>query len=200
VTLVKSHAKIPLKVCRSAGFGPSGPNSVRFGSTLDMLFLKSNKYQNLWNSLVIMVLSWLRPSLHEIRRSVGAKIIDIDRQHTPTARLCSPRAIRSKKERRMVSWTQNMHDNYFLAFFAYLGFQVANIFTFVYWSSELVTKIQCEPFFLELVGFSDFRNKANSWMLMVYDSLKAKPLSCMITKVCAHLFHLFCKFKQSVSK
>ena len=26
-----------------------------------------------------------------------AKIIDIDRQHTPTAKLCSPRAIRSKK-------------------------------------------------------------------------------------------------------
>ena len=65
--LVKSHAK---KVCRSAGFGPSGPKSVRFGSTLDMLFLKSNKHQNLWNSSVIMVLAWLWLSFHEIRQSV----------------------------------------------------------------------------------------------------------------------------------
>ena len=47
VTLVKSHAKIPPKVCQSAGFGPSGPNCVSFGSTLDMLFLKSNKDQKL---------------------------------------------------------------------------------------------------------------------------------------------------------
>ena len=72
VTLVKFHAKIPPKVCRSAGFGPSGPNSVRFGSTLDMSFLKSNKHQNLWNSLVIMVMAWLWPTFHEIRRSIGA--------------------------------------------------------------------------------------------------------------------------------
>ena len=36
VTLVKSHAKIPPKVCRSAGFEPSCPNSVRFGSNLDI--------------------------------------------------------------------------------------------------------------------------------------------------------------------
>jgi len=80
----------------------------------------------------------------------------IDRQHTPTARLCSPRVIRSRKERRLVSWTQTMHKNYFLDFFAYLGFQVANIVAFIYWSSELVTKNQCRPFFLELGGFSDF--------------------------------------------
>ena len=71
--LVKSHAKIPQKVCQLAGFGPSGPNSVRFGSTLDMLFLKSNKHQNLWNSSVIMVLAWLWLSFHEIRRSVGGE-------------------------------------------------------------------------------------------------------------------------------
>ena len=32
-----------------------------------------------------------------------AKTIVIDRQHSPTARLCSPRAIRSRKERRLVS-------------------------------------------------------------------------------------------------
>ena len=68
------HAKIPPKVCRLAGFEPSGPNNIRFGSTLDMLFLKSKKYQNLWNSLVIMILAWLLwPSFHEIRRSVGGK-------------------------------------------------------------------------------------------------------------------------------
>ena len=57
VTLVEFHTKIPPKVCRSAGFGPSGPNSVRFGSNLDMLFLKSNKHQNLWNSLVIIFMA-----------------------------------------------------------------------------------------------------------------------------------------------
>ena len=61
------------KVCRSAGFGPSGPNSVRFGSTLDMLFLRSNMHQNFWNSLDIMVMAWLWPMFHEIRRSVGGE-------------------------------------------------------------------------------------------------------------------------------
>ena len=73
MTLVKSHAKIPPKVCRSAGFGPSGPNSVCFGSNLDMLSLHSNKHQNLWNSLVIIVMAWLGPTFHEIRRSVGGE-------------------------------------------------------------------------------------------------------------------------------
>ena len=73
VTLVKFHTKILSKLCRSAGFGPSGLNSVRFGSNLDMLFLKSNKHQNLWNSLVIMVMAWLGPIFHEIRRSVGGE-------------------------------------------------------------------------------------------------------------------------------
>ena len=130
------------------------------------------------------------------------KIIDMDRQHTPIARLCSPRALMSRKERRLVSWIQTMHKNYFLAFFAYLGFQVANIFTFVYWSLELVTKNQCKSFFSELGGFSNFWNRANPTMLMVYDSLKAKPFSlfCKSTKVYAHLFHLFCNLKRSVSK
>ena len=117
--------------------------------------------------------------------ALAAKIIDIDLQHTPTVRLCSPWAIRSRKERRLVSWTQTMHKNYFLAFFAYLRFQVANIVAFIYWSSELVTKNQCRPFFLELGGFSDFKNKGKllnaqfTWAFMVYDSLKAKPLSCV---------------------
>ena len=116
---------------------------------------------------------------------LAAKITDIGCQHTPAARLCSPRAIRSRKEQRLVSWTQTMHKNYFLAFFAYLGFQVANIIAFIYWSSELVTKNQCRPFFLELGGFSDFKNKGKllnaqfTRALMVYDSLKAKPLSCV---------------------
>ena len=117
--------------------------------------------------------------------ALAVKIIDIDRQHTPTARLFSPRAIRSRKERRLVSWTQLMHKNYFLSFFAYLGFQVANIVAFIYWSSKLVTKNQCRPFFLELGGFSDFKNKGKllnaqfTLALMVYDSLRAKPLSCV---------------------
>ena len=43
-----------------------------------------------------------------------AKIIDIDRQHTPKARLCSPRAIRTRKEWGLVSWTQTMHKDYSL--------------------------------------------------------------------------------------
>ena len=73
MTLVKFHAKNPPKVCPSAGFGPSGPNNIRFGSTLDMLFLKSNKHQNLWNSLVIMVMAWLGPIVDEIRQSVGGE-------------------------------------------------------------------------------------------------------------------------------
>ena len=73
VTLVKFHANIPPKVCQSAGFGPSGPNNVRFGSNLDMLFLKSNKHQNLWNSLVIMVMACLGLIFHEIGRSVGGE-------------------------------------------------------------------------------------------------------------------------------
>ena len=117
--------------------------------------------------------------------ALAAKSIDIDRQHTPTARLCSPRAIRSRKEQRLVSWTPTMHKNYFLAFFAYLGFQVANIVAFIYWSSELVTKNQWRPFFLELGGFFRFflKNKGKllnaqfTRALKVYDSLKAKPLS-----------------------
>jgi hypothetical protein len=33
-----------------------------------------------------------------------------------------------------------MHKSYFLAFFAYLGFKVANIFTSVYLPSELITQ------------------------------------------------------------
>ena len=89
-------------------------------------------------------------------RALAVKIIDIDRQHTPTARLCSPRAVRSRKERRLVSWTQTMHKSYFLAFFAYLGFQVANIFTSVYWPSELVTKINASLSSWSLEGFQIF--------------------------------------------
>jgi hypothetical protein len=73
VTLVKFHAKIPPNICRSAGFRPSGPNNIRFGLSLDMSFLKSNKHQNLWKSLVIMVMAWLWPIFHEIRRSVGGE-------------------------------------------------------------------------------------------------------------------------------
>ena len=92
-----------------------------------------------------------------------------------------------------------MHKNYFLAFFAYLGFQVANIFTFVYWSSELVTKNQCELFFLELGGFSDFRNKANSCMLMVYDSLKAKPLSFVWWQRYVLIFSIYIASSNKVS-
>ena len=51
----------------------SGLNSVRFGSNLDMSSLRSNKHQNLWNSLVVRVMAWLRPTFHEIRRSVGGR-------------------------------------------------------------------------------------------------------------------------------
>ena len=172
-----------------------------------MLFLRSNKHQNLWNSL-----KWLWHSYDlsfmKSGKALAAKIIDIVRQHTPIARLCSPRAIRSRKERRLLLWTQTRHKNYFLAFFAYLGFQVANIITFIYWSSELVTKNQYEPSFSELGGFFlKFENKVNSWMLNSlvhswYKILLGRSLSLvyMVTEVRAHLFHLFCMFKQCVSK
>ena len=90
VTLVKSHAKIPPKVFRSAGFGPFSPNSVHFGSNLDMLFQKSNKHQNLWNSLVIMVMAWLGPTFHEIRQSVGGENY---RYRPPTTRWTPSRPI-----------------------------------------------------------------------------------------------------------
>jgi hypothetical protein len=103
--------------------------NVRFGSNLDMLSLKSNNHQNLWNSLVIIVMAWFGPTFHEIRRSVGSENHRYRPPTHPHSRLCSPRAIRSRKEWRLVSWTQTMHKSYFLAFFAYLGFQVANIFT-----------------------------------------------------------------------
>jgi len=139
--------------------------------------------------------------------ALAAETIVIDRQHTPTARLCSPRAIRSRKEWRLVSWTQTMHKNYFLAFFAYLGFQVANIVAFIYWSSELVTKNQCRPFSWSLEGFQILKTKANSWMLnSLWRSwcmiLLGRSLSLvyMVIEVRAHLFHLFCRFKQYVSK
>ena len=113
-----------------------------------------------------------------------AKIFVIDRQHTPTARLCSPRAIRSRKDRRLVSWTQTMHKSYFLAFFAYLGFQVANIFTSVYWPSELVTKINAILSSWSLEGFQIFeigQTLQCSWCMIL-------SLFCMITKVYAYLF------------
>ena len=102
--------------------------------------------------------------------ALAAKIIGIIRQHTPTARLCSPRAIRSRKERRLVSWTQTMHKNYFLAFFAYLGFQVANIFTYVYWPSELVTKINASLSSWSLEGFQIFEIRQTlecSWCMIL---------------------------------
>ena len=45
-----------------------------FGPNLQMLLLGLSNYQNLWNLLVLV------------------KIIEIDRQHAPTPRLCSSRA------------------------------------------------------------------------------------------------------------
>ena len=118
-------------------------------------------------------------------RVLAAKIIDIDRQHTPTARLCSPRAIRSRKERRLVSWTQTMHKNYFLAFFTYLGFQMVTSSLSSVDPQNLSPRINVGLSSWSLEGFHFFLNKGKllnaqfTQALMVYDSLKAKPLSCV---------------------
>ena len=139
--------------------------------------------------------------------ALSAKTIDIDRQHTPTARLCSPRAIRSRKERRLVSWTQTMHKSYFLAFFAYLGFQVANIIASSIDPQNLSPRINAGLSSWTLDGFQILKTKANSWMLNLLGHswcmiLLRRNLSLvyMVTEVHAYLFHLFCKFKQYVSK
>ena len=102
--LVKSHAKISQKVCQPAEFGPSGPNIVRFGSTLDMLFLSSNMHQNLWNSLVIMVMAWLWPIFHEIRQSVGG---ENHRYRPPTANSWNGQATNFEPLFIVRSWTKN---------------------------------------------------------------------------------------------
>ena len=64
-------------------------------------------------------------------RVLAAKIIDIDRQHTPTAKLCSPRAIRSKKSE---DWFHELKEyiRFISKLFSYLAFRVANTFTFEY--------------------------------------------------------------------
>ena len=51
-----------------------------------------------------------------------AKITDIDRQHTPTARLCSPRAIRSKKSE---AWFHELKESirFISKLSSYLGFR-----------------------------------------------------------------------------
>ena len=133
--LVKSHPKIPHKVCQSDGFGPSGPNSVRFGSILDMLFLRSNMHQNLWNSLVIMVMAWLWPIFHEIRRSIGGENHRYRPPTHPHSQTLLAPTNKVEKERSLVSWTQRMHKIYFQAFLI-PWIPVANTFTFEYWSSE----------------------------------------------------------------
>ena len=53
--------------------------------------------------------------------ALAAKIIDIDRQHTPTARLCSPRAIGSKKSE---SWFHELKEciRFISKLSSYLGF------------------------------------------------------------------------------
>ena len=63
--------------------------------------------------------------------ALAAKIIDIDRQHTPTAKLCSPRAIRSKKSE---AWFHKLKEciRFISKLSSYHGFQVANTFTFEY--------------------------------------------------------------------
>jgi len=54
--------------------------------------------------------------------ALAAKIIDIDRQYTPTARLCSPRAIRSKKSE---AWFHELKKciRFISKLSSYLGFR-----------------------------------------------------------------------------
>ena len=110
------------KVCLSAGFGPSGPNSVRFGSTLDMLFLRSNMHQNLWNSLVIMVMAWLWPIFHEIRRSIGGENHRYRPPTHPHSQTLLARAIRSKKSE---AWFHELKEciRFISKLSSYLGFR-----------------------------------------------------------------------------
>ena len=68
---------------------------------------------------------------------LAVKIIEIDRQHTPTPRLCSSRAKRGRYrflriKQSLVFTNASMHKNYFTAFLSYIGFRVANTFMFTY--------------------------------------------------------------------
>ena len=98
-----------------------------------------------------------------------AKIIDIDRQHIPTARLCSPRAIRSKKSE---AWFHELKEciRFISKLSSYLGFRVANTFSF--WILILRTtrwRTWFTSFSLYLEVLQDFQNKRQA--LISFNSL-----------------------------
>ena len=90
--------------------------SVRFGSNLDMSSQRSNKHQNLWNSLVVMVMAWLNPTFHEIRRSVGGENHRYRPPTHPHSQTLLAPSNKVEKERSLVSWTQRMHTPSYLGF------------------------------------------------------------------------------------
>ena len=67
---------------------------------------------------------------------LAVKIIEIDRQHTPTPSLCLSRAKgvdRDPEDQASLGFMNyGMRKNYFRAFLSYLGFWVANTFMFTY--------------------------------------------------------------------
>ena len=70
------------------------------------------------------------------REMLAVKIIEINRQHTPTPRLCSSRAkgVDKDPEDQAKSGVHELRydKNYFRTFLSYLEFQVANTFIFTY--------------------------------------------------------------------
>ena len=71
---------------------------------------------------------------------LAVKIIEIDCQHTPHLGFACPEQKESTKILRIKQspgfTNSGVHKSYFKAFLSYLGFQVANAFTFTYWSPE----------------------------------------------------------------
>ena len=67
---------------------------------------------------------------------LAVKIIEINRQHTPHLGFARPEQKESTKILRIKQshgfTNSGMHKNYFRAFLSYLGFWVANTFTFTY--------------------------------------------------------------------
>ena len=115
-------------------------------------------------------MAWLEPIFHEIRRSVGSEnhwYRPLTQPHSQT--LLAP-SKRSRKEWRLVSWTQTMHKSYFSAFFAYIEFQVANIFNSIYWPLELITWIYAGSLSWNLEGFQIFEIRQTlecSWCMIL---------------------------------
>ena len=126
-----------------------------FGSILDMLFLRSNMHQNLWNSLDIMVVAWLWPLFYEIRRSVGGE----NQRYWPSTYPHSQTLLApSNKVEKSEAWFHEQKEciRFISKLSSYLGFHVANTFTFEYWSPEQLDGEHDSLPFSVLGGFARF--------------------------------------------